>query len=150
MSTEAVMALRLDHVGLSVSDLDRSIAFYRDLLGFELLRIVDCRPEGKLGEVTGIPGACARLAHLSLGDGILELLEFSYPRGRPIPPERSMADIGHGHVCLASEDIVSDYLALKRSGVSFETEPLEYRPGVWMAYFHGPDGELCELRQVVS
>jgi catechol 2,3-dioxygenase-like lactoylglutathione lyase family enzyme len=144
------MALRLEHVGLSVSDLDRSMAFYCDLLGFRVLRIIDCRPEGKLGEVTNIPGACARLAHLALGDAILELLEYKYPHGRAVPPEYTMADIGFSHICLASEDIMSDYLALKSSGVRFFTEPLEYRPGVRMAYFYGPDGEACELRQPVS
>ena len=143
------MALRLEHVGLSVSDLDRSIAFYGDLLGFKVLRIIECPPEGKLGEVTNIPGACARLAHLALGDAIVELLEYRYPQGRAIPPEYTMADIGFSHVCVASDDIMSDYLTLKSNGVRFYTEPLEYRPGVRMAYFYGPDGETCELRQVV-
>lgn len=144
------MALRLEHVGLSVSDLDRSIAFYGDLLGFAVRRIIDCRPEGKLGEVTNIPGACARLAHLALGDAVVELLEYEHPTGRPIPPEYTLADIGFSHICLASDDIMSDYSRLKSNGVRFYTEPLEYRAGVWMAYFFGPDGETCELRQEVS
>jgi len=141
------MALKLHHTGLSVTDLDRSIAFYGDLLGFKVLRIIEAEPEGKLGEVVNVPGACARLAHLALGDAILELLEYSYPRGRAIPTEYTMADTGFSHICLASDDILSDYLRLKGRGVRFYTEPMEYRPGVRMAYFWGPDGETCELRQ---
>jgi catechol 2,3-dioxygenase-like lactoylglutathione lyase family enzyme len=144
------MALKLGHVGLSVSDLDRSIAFYCDLLGFELLRIIDCPPESKLGEVLNIPGACARLAHLASDDAVLELLEYKHPEGKVIPQEYTLADIGFSHICITSEDITSDYLMLKYHGVQFYTEPIEYRQGVWMAYFYGPDGETCELRQVVS
>ena len=143
------MALTLGHVALSVADLDRSIAFYRDLLGFSVVRIVDCPPEGKLGEVMNLPGACGRLAHLALGDGVLELLEYAHPRGAAIPPEGTLADLGFTHICLASGDIMSDYSGLKSSGVRFYTEPIEYRPGVWMAYFYGPDGETCELRQEI-
>jgi catechol 2,3-dioxygenase-like lactoylglutathione lyase family enzyme len=144
------MALTLHHVGLSVSNLDRSLAFYGEVLGFTVVRIIDCPPEGKLGEVTGIPGACARLAHLALGDAIVELLEYQHPHGQAIPPEYTMADAGFSHICLASDDITTDYLRLKACGVRFYTEPIEYRPGVHMAYFYGPDGETCELRQVIS
>jgi len=50
------MALTLGHVALSVSDLDRSIAFYGGLLGFSVVRIVDCPPEGKLGEPEHVRG----------------------------------------------------------------------------------------------
>jgi hypothetical protein len=35
-------------------------------------------------------------------------------------------------------------------GVVFYNEPIEYRPGVWNAYFYGPDGETCEMRQSVQ
>lgn len=144
------MALKLGHVGLSVSDLDRSIAFYCDLLGFELLRIIDCPPESKLGEVLNIPGACARLAHLGSGDAVLELLEYKHPHGREISSDYTMADIGFSHVCITSDDIMNDYILLKNHGVRFYTQPMEYRQGVWMAYFYGPDDETCELRQVTT
>jgi len=143
------MALTLHHVGLSVANIDRSIAFYRDVLGFRVLRTIECPPQGRLGEVSNLPGACARLAHLALGDATIELLEYRHPRGRAIRPEHTLADIGFSHVCLASEDILSDYVTLRDRGARFYTEPMEYRPGVWMAYFRGPDGETCELRQVV-
>jgi len=141
------MIARLEHPALSVGDLDRSIAFYRVLLGFELIRIIEPRDDAMLGTISGMPGAKARIAHLELGDSMLELFEYVEPRGRPIPSDRPQADIGWVHVGLSSDDVPADYRRLKERGVSFLGEPVEFRPGVRVVYFHGPDGEVCELRQ---
>jgi catechol 2,3-dioxygenase-like lactoylglutathione lyase family enzyme len=141
------VGLSVHHAGLSVCSLDRSIAFYRDLLGFAVLRIIECPADGKLGVVAALPGASARLAQLALGEATLELAEYEHPQGRPIPSDRTLADIGFSHICLSSDDIETDYLRLRGLGVRFHTAPIEYRPGVYMAYFSGPDGETCELRQ---
>ena len=144
------MSLSVHHTGLSVSSLNRSIAFYRDLLGFELLRIIECPADGNLRRVAALPHACARLAQLALGDETLELAEYKHPQGKAFPADATLADLGFTHICLASDDIEADYLRLKDRGVRFYTEPIEYRLGVRMAYFYGPDGETCELRQAAS
>jgi|WetSurMetagenome_2_1015567.scaffolds.fasta_scaffold125518_2 catechol 2,3-dioxygenase-like lactoylglutathione lyase family enzyme len=141
------MSLTIHHVALSVSSLDRSLAFYHDLLGFEVVRLIDCPTEGRLGDVAALPRASARLAHLALGGQMLELLEFTHPEGRAIPPDFTLADVGFSHICLATDDIEGDYRRLREAGVRFYTPPMEYRPGVRMAYFYGPDAETCELRQ---
>jgi catechol 2,3-dioxygenase-like lactoylglutathione lyase family enzyme len=137
----------LEHVGLSVADLERSIAFYRDVLGFTLVRIVESPPTMRLGDVVGLPGCAARIAHLVLGGTMLELFEYHDPEGRPIPPDRTQADRGFIHIGLRSSDTSADHARLAARGVRFIHDPLEFRPGVWIAYFHGPDGEVCELRQ---
>lgn len=137
----------LEHAGLSVANLERSIAFYRDVLGFTLVRIVESPPAMRLGDVVGLPGAAARIAHLTLGGTMLEIFEYQDPRGRPIPPERTQADQGFIHIGLRSSDTRADHACLAARGVRFIHDPIEYRPGVWIAYFRGPDGEVCELRQ---
>ncbi len=137
----------LEHAALSVSNLERSIAFYRDHLGLLLKRVIESPPEMRLGAVVGIPGCSARIAHLFSGRFMLELFEYTAPRGKSIDPARTQADQGYTHLGFTSTDVRSDAARLKASGVRFVGEPLEYRPGVWIVYFHGPDGEVCELRQ---
>ena len=141
------MITGLDHIALSVASLDRSLAFYRDLLGFEVIRIIECPPDRGLGEVVGMPGCTARIAHLQAGETMFELFEYSDPRGKNIPADHKQADHGFTHVGFRSTDARADYQHLKEHGVAFFSEPIEFRPGVWIFYFYGPDGEVCELRE---
>ena len=138
---------RLEHPALSVTDLARSVAFYRDILGFELIRIIEPRDDAMLGTIAALPGAQARIAHLQLGGNMLELFEYMRPRGAALPPDRPACDIGWIHVGLRSDDVPADCRRLREKGVAFFSDPVEFRPGVWVVYFRGPDGEVCELRQ---
>jgi catechol 2,3-dioxygenase-like lactoylglutathione lyase family enzyme len=144
------MGMCLEHVALSVRDLPRSIAFYTTMLGFEYVDTVECPPERNLGQIVGLPGCSARIVHLKSGAMVLELFEYFDPRGRPIAPDRVQADLGLTHLGFACTDIHGDYQRLLQHGVRFYSPPIEYRPGVWNAYFYGPDGETCELRQVIQ
>jgi catechol 2,3-dioxygenase-like lactoylglutathione lyase family enzyme len=137
----------LEHIALSVADIERSILFYCNVLGFKRVLQIECPAESKLGDVVGLPGCCARIAKLESGTVILELFEYQSPQGKVIPSARTQADHGFSHIGFATDDIHADYERLSRAGVRFYGEPLEYRPGVWNVYFYGPDGETCELRQ---
>ena len=137
----------LQHTGLSVSDLDRSLAFYREVIGLKLLRIIEPEAGADLGKVVGLPGCRARIAHLQAGDVMLELFEYQEPRGKGIPPDRTQADNGYIHVGFSSNDARADYRRFQDLGVRCFSEPVEFRPGVWIFYFYGPDGEVCELRE---
>ena len=137
----------LEHVALSVSNLDRSLEFYTKAMGLELARVIECPPEMGLGNVAGMPGCSARIAHLQSANVMLELFEYHDPEGRPIPMDRKQADIGLIHIGFSSTDARGDYKRLKEQGVEFFSDPIEFRPGVWLFYFRGPDGEVCELRE---
>ncbi len=141
------MKIKLEHIALSITNLERSLAFYKDLLEFKLICIIDSSEGQKLGEVAGIPGCRANIAKLKSGNMILELFEYLDPRGRPIPHNHKQADIGLTHFGFETNNIHGDYKRLKEHGVRFYSNPIEYRPGVWNVYFYGPDGETCELRQ---
>lgn len=141
------MITKLEHVALSVSDLDRSLKFYTEAMGLKLARIIDCPVEMGLGDVAGMPGCTAKIAHLESEHVMLELFEYHDPEGRPIPQDRRQADIGLIHIGFASTDARGDHKRLKEHGVEFFSDPIEFRPGVWLFYFRGPDGEVCELRE---
>lgn len=135
----------MDHVGLSVSNLQRSIDFYCGNFSFELMRTL----EGSelLGKIVGMPGCKATIAHLRKGSVILELFEYREPDGEPVPPERIQADRGFSHIGFRSSDVRKDYRKLKDAGVFFISEPVELRENVWLCYFYGPDREVCEIRE---
>ncbi len=135
----------LEHVALSVTNLETSIAFYRDQLGLRLVRVIESNAGPILGDIVGLPGCRARIAHLESEKGMLELFEYQQPRGRPLP--RTQADLGFSHVGFATADIHDEYERLRSAGVSFFNAPVEFRPGAWVVYFRGPDGEVGELRQ---
>lgn len=137
-------------MALSVSDIQQSLAFYRDLLGFELVRELDCAPDSKLGEVVGMPGCAAKIAHLMCGETMLELFEYSDPRGTPTAKSLRQADHAFVHIGLQSSDVRGDHKDLQSKGVRFISEPVEFRPEVWIVYFYGPDGEVLEMRETPS
>ena len=142
------MIVGLEHVAMSVSNLERSIEFYCGFFGMKHQRTIDSTPEKGLGEIIGHPGAAAKIAHLTSGALMLELFEYSEPKGRPIAADKKQADHGLIHVAFKSTDVRSDAEELRQRGVELMGEPVEYRPGVWVLYFYGPDREVCEIRQV--
>jgi catechol 2,3-dioxygenase-like lactoylglutathione lyase family enzyme len=141
------MIQRFGHTALSVADLERSIAFYCDALGCTVARVLTPNPALPLGTVVGMPGAQARIAHVMLGEVMIELFEYQTPTGEPIPSTRRQADHGWIHIGLQSDDVRGDYARLNARGIDFLSEPVEFRPQVWIVYFRGPDGEVIELRE---
>ena len=137
----------LEHIALSVSDLDRSIVFYRDIIGLKLGRVFEYGPDSKLGDIVGMPNCTARIAHLSSNGQMLELIEYKNPKGRPVPDNARQADNGFIHISFYSTDIHKDYTRLSVTGIRFFSEPVELRPDVWAVYLYGPDNEVCALRQ---
>jgi catechol 2,3-dioxygenase-like lactoylglutathione lyase family enzyme len=145
-----VVPARLDHVGVAVGDLDRSLAFYRDLLG---LRLRDRGEDGgdELAELTGFPGARIRWADLDAGAGrILELLEYVTPTAAPgaVGPNAP----GVAHVGMAVPDLGAALGRLERAGVPIRSaRPVRLHGGEWdgvrCLYASDPDGLTVELLQ---
>ena len=138
----------IGHVGISVADLDRSIAFYRDVLGMEL---VDQGPfEGeRYGAILGIRGVRGDIATLRAGSLEIELFRFLVPSSRAGDPVRPVSDQGITHFCIEVTDIRAIYDRLKAAGVSFNCPPLEF-PGIATAtYGRDPDGNVFELMEKV-
>src|SRR5690348_17219443 len=99
----------INHVGISVGDLERSVRFYADQLG---MRVV-VEPVEFSGEryerILALKGAKGRVALVQHGTLQLELFEFSYPPPREKDPDYPVCDRGLSHFCIEVEDIDALY-----------------------------------------
>jgi glyoxylase I family protein len=136
----------LGHVGLGVSDMERSLRFYRDLLGMRVLMDLNIADD-RQARVIGVPGAACRIVHLRLGQGTLELFQYSNPVGTNVACGVRQFDRGLIHIGFEVNDFHRHVTELKNKGVQFLGDPVEFRPSVWVVYFRGPDGEVCEFRE---
>jgi catechol 2,3-dioxygenase-like lactoylglutathione lyase family enzyme len=145
--------LNTDHTGITVSNLERSLAFWRDVLGFELSHTA--HQKGELAqEITGVEGAEIKLAVLRASGGHkIELLEYLAPADRKHPNLRS-CDVGSVHVALLVEDLDAVLAQIAASGWEAAGKPqtLNTGPnaGKRVVYVRDPDGTTIELMQQPS
>ena len=142
------MFARADHVAISVVDMDRVIAFYRDVIGME--QVFDRTFDQGMARIIGEPGTEVRVVHMKLADSVVELFDYRHPKGRMPRLDPSQADYGLTHIGFLVEDFWPTYQRLVDQGVRFLGEPVEIRPGVFVAYFHGAEYEICEMREIVA
>ena len=140
------MIKSLGHVGLGVTDMQRSLEFYRDFLGMKVLMELDIK-DNRIGRVIGVKAAACKIAHLQLGDGILELFQYTNPKGSNKAKNINQYDQGLIHIGFEVDDFHAHIKQLEQKNIKLLGEPVEFRPDVWVAYFYGPDGEVCEIRQ---
>ncbi|HYZ13865.1 MAG TPA: VOC family protein [Actinomycetota bacterium] len=139
-----------DHVSVTTSDLDASVAFYGGRL--EMTVLESGESEGSaLDELLGIENARIRFADLDLGEGrVLELIQFVHPIGTPVSKEQW--DPGATHIGLRVSDIDSLHGRLRDSGVRVISKPVRLtEEGAWdgarVLYAIDPDGTWVELVQ---
>jgi catechol 2,3-dioxygenase-like lactoylglutathione lyase family enzyme len=142
------MFLRADHVALSVRDMEKAIAFYRDIVGMQ--KVFDREFDEPMARLIGVPGTQVRIVHMQLGDSVVELFDYRYPPGREPRPDAQQSDYGLTHIGFMVEDFWGTYRHLEGHGVQFLGEPVEIRPGVFVAYFRGAEREVCEIREITS
>jgi catechol 2,3-dioxygenase-like lactoylglutathione lyase family enzyme len=142
------MFKRADHTALSVQDMEKAIAFYSDVIGME--KVFDQRFDTPMAELIDVEGAQVRIVHMRLGDSMVELFDYQHPKGRAPRPDRCQSDFGLTHIGFTVEDFWGTYQYLLDHGVVFLGDPVEFRPGVLVAYFYGAEYEVCEIREIVT
>jgi catechol 2,3-dioxygenase-like lactoylglutathione lyase family enzyme len=95
------MITRMNHVSFTVSDLDRSVTFYRDALGLELKGRWS-RNGGFVSDVIGMPDAHLEIAMLGASNCMVELIQYVAPQGVKI--DTRTCNVGSGHVCFNVDD----------------------------------------------
>lgn len=140
--------LAVVHTGITVSDLDRSVAFYRDILGFPVSERLECR--GSIFEqVTGVTGAEMVIVNVHAPGHTIELLQYTNPQDRNRSALRP-CDTGALHIAFKVEDIASVVDAVRRAGLtpvapSVPVFPKGRSEGLRAIYTTDPDGVVIEF-----
>ncbi len=128
----------LAHVGLFVTDIEKTKAFYGDVLDFEV--VYECGVEEADGTTT-------KVAFIRNGNLTIEVIQTAAPQKR--------ADGWFDHIAIAVEDIDAIRDMLAQRGVVFESEEVVFNRAVfpngskWIL-FRGPDNEHLEITEVVK
>ncbi len=123
-----IMIKKIEHVGIRVKDLQKSVEFYTNVLGFMLRGQMENKETG------------LKIAFVKVGDSELELLQY------PDHPETPLPGGVIAHIAFRV-DVIEDILSrLMEEGVELrDHEPRKVFGDTRIAFFYGPDGELLEL-----
>ncbi|HVF08281.1 MAG TPA: VOC family protein [Actinomycetota bacterium] len=140
----------LDHVSVTVRDIEASLAFYVELLELPLIAR-GTSDDAELAEIMGQRHVSIRWADIELGEAlVLELIEFVQPVG--VPVMKSLWDPGATHIGLQVADIDAVHERLREAGVQLVSKPVRLTEhgdwyGVQVHYAIDPDGTWIELVQ---
>jgi len=141
----------VDSIGMTVSDLDRSVEFYTKVLTFE--KVSEFETQGDAYEhLNGVFGLHFRRARLRLGDEFIELTEYLAPQGRPAPVDARSNDRWFQHVAIIVSDMDRAYRVLRDNKVRHASTSPQRLPdwnknagGIQAFYFRDPDGHPLEI-----
>jgi catechol 2,3-dioxygenase-like lactoylglutathione lyase family enzyme len=143
--------LSVGPIGVTVSDMDRAVAFYTKVLAFRKVSDREFHDPGA-DALLGLFGARMRVVDLRLGDETLELTEFRNIAGRPIPPDSQSNDLWFQHIAI----VVRDMDAAAKRLAKFRVRPTSVAPqrlpdwnpnagGIRAFYFRDPDNHNLEV-----
>ncbi len=140
-------------VGLTVSDMERSVDFYTRVLDFA--RVSDQEVQGPAYEqLAGVSGSRLRVVRLRLGDELLQLTQYLASPGRAAPADSRSNDRWFQHVAVIVSDMDQAYARLRAFKVRPESTAPQRLPktipnaaGIRAFYFHDPDGHPLEILQ---
>lgn len=137
----------IDHINISVTNLDVSTSFFVDHFGFEIQDKQHL--SGKwLDDVVGLSGVDATYVQLSLPETEtkLELIEYHHPKGIEEDSVGHSNAIGFRHIAIAVVDIEHNVEQLLSSGINCFSEIQDYKTKK-LVYCQGPDAIIVELAQ---
>ncbi|ORY88489.1 Glyoxalase/Bleomycin resistance protein/Dihydroxybiphenyl dioxygenase [Leucosporidium creatinivorum] len=138
-----------DHTGVTVVDLERSLRFWVDVVGFKLVERLN--PKGQTASnIVGVEGAEILIAKVEAPGGrhVIELLQYIGPSTRSHLRPRP-CDVGSLHVALTTDDLDEALAAMLDAGCEMKGEPVEWN-GQKLVYVHDFDGVAIELMQKPS
>ncbi|MFC1943700.1 VOC family protein, partial [Chloroflexota bacterium] len=138
----------INHLARTVSDMDKSMAFYQDILGLKVFFIRVLKGRG-IEEGMRLPGADLRAYHMGLDENeSVELFSFMHPKGKQ-QQELRLCDVGCSYVAFDVDNVQQAYEEFQSKGAKFisrPVHPIAERPEITMVYMLDPDNYVVELR----
>ncbi len=136
-------SLWVAHVALVTPDIDRLVAFYKQLLGTDPInRIDNIKNSPKLDAIADIDSLKLRAAWFKVGNTVLEIWQFQNPP-TPVPTKPAPFNRpGYGQIAFSVENLASEASRLRAGGVSLLSKPASK-----IVYLRDPDGNLLSLRE---
>jgi catechol 2,3-dioxygenase-like lactoylglutathione lyase family enzyme len=136
----------LNHVGISVVDLHRSVRFYCEMLGMDVLYTAPFAGE-PYAEVMGVPHARGNMSVLKNNTVQLELFQFERPEPAVRNPGEPVSSHGISHFGIEVDDIDATCRRLAAAGVKMHSPVRAFPSGMRAVYVRDPDGNVFELLQ---
>jgi catechol 2,3-dioxygenase-like lactoylglutathione lyase family enzyme len=141
----------VDAVGMTVTDMDRSVEFFNQVLTFE--KISDVEVHGaEYEKLQGVFGLRSRVVRMKLGGETIELTQYLAPEGRPIPADWRSNDHSFQHIAVVVSDMEKAYTQLRAHKVRHVSTGPQTLPasnqaaaGIRAFYFKDPDGHNLEI-----
>ncbi len=147
----AQLVKSVDAIGMTVSDIDRSVEFFSKVLSFEKVSEIEVAGS-EYERLQGVFGARLRIARMRLGDEFIDLTEYLTPKGRPIPADSRSNDQWFQHIAIVVSDMDKAYQQLRAHNVQHTSTGPQRIPdwnkaaaGIKAFYFKDPDGHNFEL-----
>lgn len=139
----------MHHIAINVSDINKSMRFYQEVLSFKLLFPPQEGSGAELEKAVKVPNVKLKYAMLQTGNACVELIQYLNPIGKPY--DRRNCDTGNMHLAFRVPDVDKAYAELKEKGVKFNSPPVKISSGPLkdcaFAYFTDPDGVTLEIFQ---
>src|ERR1051325_2227486 len=141
----------VDAISITVSDMDRAVDFYSNVLTFEKISDTEVATE-QYEQLESVFGLRVRIVRMRLGDEFIELHEYLAPKGRPIPVDSLSYDRWFQHVAIIVSDMDRAYRVLRQNRVQHASTGPQRLPdwnknagGIEAFYFKDPDNHVLEI-----
>ena len=154
-SQQPVLVSGMWHTSWTVENMERTLSFYVDLLGMEIVH-TQIQDNEYTRTLVGIPGAKLKAVLLKFratppgpSGHVIELMEYLAPKGVKI--DTKPCNVGAAHFAFITRDVKSMHARLTAAGVEFVSDPVAIAAGInqggFVCYLHDPDGFTLELMQ---
>lgn len=142
---------KVDAIGITVKEMERSVKFYTEVLGFK--KVSDNEYQGnEIEQLKNVFGINIRVVRLQLGDEFIELTDYLTTGGRSIPEDQHSNDLSFQHIAIVVSDMDKAFQQVKKFNVEYVSTAPQTLPksipgaeGIKAFYFHDPDNHNLEL-----